>query len=207
MAWAILVVLLALFALGGGDVVIDVTRRGRRLTSTTDGDRRTPAELAAAASAVVGRHVTTDAYVLARMIRSEGGHGNLQHKAALAHVALNDARELGWPLVKTLLYDRNDRDGERIGEQRGGRYATSRDPYEVDLTIAEAVLSGTLADPTHGAVKFVHVSAFGIQPGTSSYDDIVVRWAREGLRPFEVDGAGTDLRVFRRVAAAATGVS
>ena len=202
MPW-ILLALALLFALsGGGDVVIDVARRGRRLTDAPGETEETPDALAAAAGAVVGREVTPEAYVLARMLRSEAGSGNLVHKSAVAHVALNDANEHGWSLLHTLMVHN---DGDRLGAQRGGRYATSRDPYEVDLEVAEAVMGGRLADPTNGAVKFVHVSAFGVQPGTTTFDDVVVRWAREGLVPSEVDGAGSDLRVFRRQPA--TGVS
>lgn len=197
--WALLLV--AFVAAGGGDLVRDFGSRGRRLTSSTlDGAvvRETPAALAAAAAALLGRPVDVDAYALARMIRSEHGTGPDVEKVAMAHVALNDAADLGWPLVRALCFDRADRAGERFGTQQGGRYSTARDPYEVDLRIAEAVLSGAVSDPTGGAVKFVHAGAFGVQAGTGSYADLVERWRAEGLYPAEVDGASSGFRVFRR---------
>lgn len=200
MRWVVLVIVLALLSLGGGAVVVDLARRGRRLTDAPGKPGRSPEALAAEASAVVGRPVDATAYTLARMLRSEAGSGNLTHRAAVAHVALNDSRELGWTLLKTLTYHK---DGLYLGPQRNGRYATSRDPYEIDLQVAELVLDGALPDPTNGAVKFVHVSAFGVQEGTTSYDDVVVRWGKDGLVPSEVPGAGEDLRVFHRRRAAA----
>jgi hypothetical protein len=189
-------------ALFGGQAVnaaLDLTRRGRKLTSSTlvNGTvQETPADLAGKASAVVGRTVSVEAYALARMIRSEAGSQNGTHKIAVAWVARNDARSHGWSLLFTLSYDRNDKGGKLFGTQAGGRYSTARDPYEDDLKVAEAVLSGDADDPTGGAVKFVHISAFGVQAGTRTYEAVASEWARDGLSPSKVEGAGDDLRVF-----------
>src|SRR6185295_14933880 len=138
----------------------------------------------------------------ARMVRAEGGSGPVPEKQARAWVALNDAATHGWSILKTIA-------GPDLlfGQQRGWRYASGRDykdgstsdPYENDLYVAEAVLAGQLPDNTGGAVKFVDIDSFGVQPGTGTYEETVASWARDGLQPFEVEGASGPFRVFRRV--------
>lgn len=195
----LVVAALVLLLLLGGAVVVMATR-GRRLTSSpapSDGSRLQiyPSDLARVAEELLGRPVSVESYALARMIASEAGSGPVPEKQAIASVALNDARAHGWSLLYTLAGPTG-----LFGPQRGWRYATSRDPYEQDLQVAEAVLAGELGDNTGGATKFVHAGAFGVQEGTGSYDDLVARWGREGLVPDWVPGTRDDFRVFRRVA-------
>lgn len=188
--------------LWGGDVVskaADLASRGRRLTNAPAINgvvQASAGELAQAAADTIGRFVAVEAYALARMIRSENGSNTMAAKLAIAWVALNDARALGWGLLHTLTYNRN-RQPQTFGEQKGGRYSTARDPFENDLLIAEMVLNGDVADPTGGAVKFVNRTAFGVQEGTRSYADVVASWAADGLTPVELDDVG-DLVVFRK---------
>ncbi len=180
----------------------DFVARGKRLTSAHADDRGVitddPAALAAAASAVVGRTVSPEAYALARMLRSEAGTRAPAEKVAVAWVARNDADDLGWSLLKVLTYHKGTGRESHFGPQITGRYATTQDPYENDLKLAEAVLSGQFPDPTGGATKFVHKSSFGVQAGTGSYAQIVDSWAQDGLIPASVDGAASDFVVFRR---------
>lgn len=201
MKWPlILLLLLVLAAWLWGDkavrTVLDFKDRGLRLSrSTMDGNSvvQDPADLLAQASKTLGRDVDPDAYALARMIRSEASSGSVVEKTTVAFVAVKDRDRHGWSMLYTVAGP-----DYRFGRQIGWRYATSKDPYEIDLQVAEAVLAGRVADPAPGALKFVHVSAFGVQAGTSSYDELVTRWAAEGLEPRTVEGAGDDLRVFVR---------
>lgn len=191
-----------------GNVIGDLTKRGQRLTVSPRLNAQgqvpmPPEQLLAQAQVTLGRPISMDAYALARMIRAEGGSGPVPEKQARAWVALNDAAAHNWSLLYTIA-------GPDLlfGQQIGWRYASGRnektggtvDPYENDLYVAEAVLAGQLPDNTGGAVKFVDIDSFGVQEGTGSYEDKVADWARDGLQPFEVDGASAPFRVFRRVA-------
>ncbi len=184
---------LAYYVLREGGPGLPLTAKLQRLGVRLTNGETDPIRAAEQASAKLGRLVATDAYALARMIRSERGSGPQVERLAVAHVALNDAKEHGWSLLHTLVGPRG-----HFGPQRGWRYATTRDPYESDLELAETVLAGSTRDPTGGAVKFVHINAFGKQEGTRTYEEVRDKWAREGLRPATVAGASSDFRVFRR---------
>jgi hypothetical protein len=162
----------------------DFVTRGKRLTRSTLTDdviEESVDDLVLQASATLGRLVERSAYALARMLRSEYGPGPVAAKVAMAWVAVNDAADLGRDLVWTI--NAGDRHGVAFGSQAGGqRYSTAQDPYENDLQIAEAVLAGEIADPTGGAVKFVHKNALGQLPSG------VARWT--GLEPVELPDTG-----------------
>lgn len=197
--------------------VVDVVKRGRKLTDAPVGSSGKvdmyPAALAAEASRRLGRNVATTVYAGARMVRSEGSSA----ARVRMHVAINDANELGWDLLRLFTYSTADwargwfgaqftpavRDalGKLVREKSVRRYATSKDPYEGDVVAVEQALAEHQAgiDPTGGAVKFVDKSSFGVQTGTGSYAEIVQRWGADGLRPFNVPGYSDDLVVFRRV--------
>lgn len=182
------------------NLIGDLTNRGRRLTTSparNDAGRvtDTPEKLLAEAQALLGRAISMDAYALARMVRSEGGNGPVPEKQARVWVALNDRDAHRWSTLYTIAGPTG-----LFGPQRGWRYASGSDPYENDLYLAEAVLAGQLADNTGGATKFVDIDSFGVQEGTGSYEDLVERWGKDGLAPFEVEGARAPFRVFRRVA-------
>ncbi len=222
-----LVLLASIGVLGGVAVwqrrtIMDTITRGKRLTYTTTGHADAdgtwindgiipddPAELAAQAGAVMGRDLPQELYDLARMLRSEKGNDDGRLRV---HVALNDAAAHNWSTHFTITYSTNASAKGWYGEQftpadraPGGvksvrRYSTARDPYEGDIAIVEQVLLERAQgiDPTGGAEKFVDRSSLGAQEGSSSYDDIVARWASEGLQPFTVPGYSDDFVVFRR---------
>jgi len=207
MRWGWLIVLVLALVLGAkpaAELLADLGRRGRRLTVSTLDARgivaQRPADLRAEASRTLGRDVDLDAYALARMLRSEAGSRSVEEKIALAWVARNDARELDRDVIETLTLRRDRTMRGLFGQQAAGagRYATTRDPYEGDLAIAEAVLFGRVPDPTGGAVKFVHEKSFGVQPGTRNFADVLETWSREGMRPVYDVVPGSDLVVFRR---------
>lgn len=192
---------------GAVDVIRDFVTRGKRLTVSprmvNNQVPTYPVDLLAEAQATLGREISMDAYALARMIRAEGGGGPVPEKQARAWVAVNDSRAHGWSMLYTIAGP-----DFLFGQQRGWRYASGRDertggtvdPYENDLNVAEAVLTGELPDNTGGATKFVDIDSFGVQPGTGTYEETAAKWRREsGLEPFEVEGAQPVFRVFRRV--------
>jgi hypothetical protein len=203
--WAIVLTILALVCFGGwaaAPAVRDFVQRGRRLTSSSKRDDgvivETPSELASLAGDDIGRDVAVEAYALARMIRSEAGNRDVAEKVAVAWVAVNDAFALGWALLRTLTYHTAAARNGRFGPQIGGRYATTSDPYENDLAIAEAVLAGELDDPTGGATKFVHRNAFGTQPGTRTFEEVSAAWLAEGYVAAELPDVASDFVVFRK---------
>lgn len=179
-------------------VVTDMADRGTKLTNTSLDDDGTipddPAELAAQASAVMGREVSLDVYALARMIRSEGALEGLPR----AHVAINDALNLGgWSLARLITYSTvSARDG-LFGKQKSRRYSSAHDPYVGDVLTAEQAIAEAAAgvDPTGGADHFVDKGGF-LHPG--QYDDVVTRWGAQGLEPYTVDGYPSSFVVFRK---------
>jgi hypothetical protein len=189
----------------GRSIVVDLTNRGRRLTSTTmDGNGNitvAPDELAAQAAELLGRQVSTEAYAMARMFRSEEGSSGAVVKRLLGWVAINDADELGWDLVQLFTYSTVASRKGHFGQQLSRRYSTVQDPYENDLAVAELVLAerdGDKGDPTAGAVKFVNKNAFASQAGASNYETVRAQWAKEGLSPTLIAGAPDNLVFFRR---------
>ncbi len=169
----------------GVDIVTDFVGAGKKLTtSTRDSDgvvEQDPYELRAAAARTVGRDVSDDAYALARMVRSEAGSADLQTKVRLANVAMNQARRLGWSVYDVIVYHKTESRNGYYGAQISGRFASSQDPYEIDLKAAEIALQG---DTTNGATNFAHQSAFGKQLGTaSSIQPFVNTMASEGKVP------------------------
>lgn len=186
----------------------DVIDRGERLTYTTPDANGVilvdPGELAAVAGAVVGRDVERDAYALARMGRSEGTDG----REYRMHVALNDLADLQahgkggtFPTLESLFtYSTSSAERGLFGDQRGRRYATTRDPHVGDLLLAEKVLADRAAglDYAQGAIKFVDKSSFGKQAGTRTYDQVLAEWTGDGLFPFNLPGATSNFVLFAR---------
>ena len=195
-------------------VATDFVTKGKRLNVTTldgdgvvvgaEGERATPAELAAEMSAVVGYEVPVDIASLARMARSEGTNG----KEVRMHVAFNDLADLqrtkpslGLRSITDLVtYSKYANERGWFGDQVGRRYATSRDPYENDLRLAFKVWNDRQLgiDKADGAIKFADKSSFGVQKKTRSYDEVESEWIAEGLEPFNTPSATTDLVLFRR---------
>lgn len=131
--------------------------RGTRLTRTSldeNGDvDADPMDLVANAASVAGVTVTLNEYALARMLGSEEANADPNTKVAIAWVALNEAERRGVSIANLLLRDNGPGNG-RFGEQRGRYASTARDPYEVDLQIAQSIISGQVGDITGGAIHF-----------------------------------------------------
>lgn len=203
-AWIAGALAVAWFLWGWGvPFVVDFAGRGRRLTHTTINDNLSvdepPQALAAAAAELLGRPVDVDAYAAARMVRSEEGDASDLTKALLVHVAMNDAqRKTGGDLLRVLTLSSVASRNGKFGKQTSRRYSTRSDPYERDLLIAEEAIGEWRSglDRSGGAVKFYHRQPLEIV-GVASYEDIVASWGREGLQPFEIDGAPIGLVFFR----------
>lgn len=178
MTWTtvLIVGVLMLAIMGDGDPVagaselLDTIQKGKRLTRTSYGHdgviRDDPALLAEQAN------TDLDSYALARMIASEHGREPYNYKAAVGHVAINYASSVGRSVSSLLLRANNPDHTGHFGTQRdidessanfneSDRYAsTALDPYEGDLQVAVAVLSGQVPDFTFGAIQFDSPQAF-----------------------------------------------
>jgi len=182
------------------DIIGDIVGRGRRLSHSTLDDNGVVQEdvddLLVQAVNVVGSDFGRDAYALARMVRSEDGSADLATKVRLANVAINQARDLGMTPEGVILYHKTDFRSGKFGRQISGRFASTLDPYEIDLKAALQALQG---DTTQGATNFAHQSAFGVQVGTaSSIQPFVDALAKEGKVPGYFADRGPDLVFFWR---------
>ena len=173
-------------AADGIAALVDVVDRGARLTRCTVNAsgvvQETPEQLAAAAGAVVGRDVSTDANSLARMVRSEEGRAGQLAKNYLCHVGLNQAAAAGWTVTQWAAFHTTAARSGHYGKQISGRVATIEDPYTSDLDVAEHALAERAAglDPTGGATNFVDTGAFGVQEGTRTFEDVRSEWEADG---------------------------
>lgn len=178
MEWLALI-LIFLYLDGNGDIVagaqdvLNVITQGPRVTNAPY-DKGTgvvpysPNDLSNQAG------VDLNTYALARMLASEEGSSDNTTKAAIAWTALNHAAQAGSDISTVLLhavdpnhsgyfgtfknidassaYYKVDSNGKPIAADR---YAsTALDPYQGDVDIATAVLTGQIADFTGGAVQF-----------------------------------------------------
>lgn len=191
------------------ETTLNIFDRGKRLSHGLANDAGIvpddPQALADAASDVMGREVSLDAYSLARMGRSEGVDG-MEYRM---HVACNDLEALQAhfgtgvysSLTALMLHSKIPvADGHYSSQRWGKRYATTRDPYEGDLLLAEAVLADRAAgiDKAAGATKFVDVTSFGAQEGADSYDAVLAEWSSHGYEPFNLPGASSNFVLFRK---------
>ena len=185
-----------------GAAVVDVVARGRRLTSETVAGgvvQESVDDLVAQAAAVLGRDVDADALALALMCRAEEGEAGQITKVALCHVVCNQADTLGWSPLKLVQYHKS---GAHFGAQSGGRVASGRDCYENDLAAAELALDQRAAglDSTGGATNFVNRDAFGVQEGSSTFDDWDAEMRGEGKVGGTLPGTSSALVFYWRKA-------
>lgn len=182
--------------------VTNVFNRGDQLSYGSAGPDGTilddPEALRQAASTRYGSDIDKSVYALARMVRSEGAkQGDVR-----VHVALNDLANLGWADPYTLItYSTVAARKGKYGSQTSRRYSSEQDPYTGDVqTVVQAMNAHDSGDdPSMGATKFVDVSSMGgVQAGTSSFDDLVAKWAPEGLVPYTLPAYGTDLVFFKK---------
>jgi len=167
-------------SLGGGQVYIERSKKGKRLSTGKPGPggvvTNTPEELRQQAERVMGRKVSMSAYALARVLWSEGASDSANARKVRGWILFNDWKKLQkqhgsarWPTLESVVLFSNQK-GENgfFGEQAGRRFSTARDPYEGDLLDAEALIASFRVgpDPTRGATKFVDTKALGKQKGT-----------------------------------------
>jgi hypothetical protein len=194
----------ALLLVLGGPVRTFVAR-GKRLTRTTlDSTGNVAADphaLAAAAGELLGELVGDEEYALARMVSSEEGDADRETKVAIAWVAVNDAQAFGG-VVQVLTYSTTSSERGYFGDQTGRRYSTARDPYEDDLAVARAVLSGMEPDTTGGSTHFfrsalqdVLLAQGRVSRSAAEVDD---KWRSEGFEPYAPAGADSDITFYRR---------
>ena len=170
----------------------DLATRGQKLTSSTPSTEEiragsyvneSPSDLAGVAAALLQRPVATASYVLARIIRSERARGGTNLEAVcIAWVCLNQSK--GWGDHQALISWACP--NGKFGRQAGRKVATTLDPYEGDLTVAEAVLAGLIQDPTDGATNYLHPKGFATK---AAYQAVYDRWYAAGLRPMTISGA------------------
>ena len=106
-----------------------------------------------------GASVSNGVLALATCITSEGGSLPTVGQTAIGFAILNRATG-----GKPREYDRQTRESKvfallapdgKFGEQKSGRYAaTSRGPTRYAVDLANAILAGTITDPTHGAQQW-----------------------------------------------------
>lgn len=189
----------------GGQAVLKLVDRGKKVTSSTLGTNgiveEPPSELAEQAGTDV------DTYSLARTIASEQEtkSPSAAELIGVACVVVNEARARG--LTVTDLVTSSSVGGGLYGSQSvGPRYvATSKDPYERDITIASGVLDGSIPDITHGARHFFSPATQDILHSRDeikykSSDDVDAKWRSEGYLPVVIDDVDDSrLRFYRKV--------
>lgn len=181
---------------------------GKRLTKTSlDADKNIPVDvhtLAQQAAAVVGDDVSDEEYALARMVGSEEESADDATKTAIAWVCVNDAAAaFGGDIIACLTYSTHAGSKGYFGDQNGRRYSTARDPYDGDLAIARDVLSGSVPDPTSGAVNFFRPKVQDILYAKGKVrrtaDQVDADWTSGGKELVDVPGADPDISFYRKV--------
>jgi hypothetical protein len=201
----VLVLLFVAVLFFGGQAVLNLVERGKKVTSSTLGAsgiiEESPAELAEQAG------VNIDVYSLARTISSEQETKSPSgpELIGVACVVVNEARARG--LTVTDLVTSSSVGGGMYGSQSvGPRYvATSKDPYERDITIAAGVLDGSIPDITQGARHFFSPATQDIlhsrdEAKYKSADDVDAKWRKDGYFPIVIDDVDDSrLRFYRKV--------
>jgi hypothetical protein len=154
---AVVLIVVLVVLLLGGDAVIDRLTNGSRVGPRTelrddglvDGN---PIDLATAAG------LDLDTYSLARALSSEHGQDPDAYLVAVGWAIRNYAVERGSSVFAVLTDGAGDAGDWLFGEQKaaaGTKYAsTAQDPFERHVTAAVAVISGATPDPTDGATHF-----------------------------------------------------
>lgn len=179
--------------------------KGRKLNNT--GGRKSglnaqgyipedPYALLNEARAIMGYDIEQDVYALARSGRSEGRNG----MEARMHVMMTQAEESGMTVWARTVSEPGNPSNGYFGEQRGRRWASTEDPYEGDIKLAEEVYvqHNNGIDPTGGAGRFADKSSFGKQAGTRTYATVLAEWADEGYYAYYFPDASHDFVLFRR---------
>ena len=196
MAAAILLVWWLMAGDSPASVVRHVVGRGARLSASSLDSNGATVEsieaIKAQVEAALGRAVSEDALVMARVIASEDAGGTEAAKVAVGWVLRNDAEAHGWSIRFTATAN----PGTFGRQDRGRRYSTAggglgtREIHTDDLLIAEAVTSGEVADPTGGATKFVHYTGYARFRDFLAAYPRVQAWVDGGLVPNFLGGVG-----------------
>lgn len=150
--------------------------------------------LVAPSTLALQARVSVEDYSLARTIGSEFASGTFTEKLAIGSVVRNEARRRGVSLLR--LTTDTSRFGNKglYGTQEHGRYvATTRDPSEEDVYVAQGILRGAFHDPTGGAVNFFNPGAqsrlHASNPGLyDTPEAFIANRAREGKVAIAVPG-------------------
>jgi hypothetical protein len=200
-------VALALLWVLAGPVETFMTQ-GKRLTRTTVVGGNVTADahaLALQAAGVVGEDVSDEEYALARMVGSEEESEDLATKTAIAWTCVNDAAAaFGGDIIACLTFSTDPARKGYFGDQTHRRYSTARDPYQGDLEIARAVLSGSSPDPTGGAVNFFRSALqdklFAAGKVSRTGAQVDAAWTKAGKERVDVLGADPAISFYRKVA-------
>ena len=132
-------------------------------------------------------------YTLARVISSEEGNSPVLYWVAVGWVAVNNSFDGDVFSYAT--------DGS-FGRQGSGRpVATSQDPYQGHVSVAQAILSNQVGDPTNGARYFVAPKTQDAlhkrDPSKyKSFADVDASRIAAGLKRVTPDGINSSLLVF-----------
>lgn len=198
--------------------VVDMTTRGKKVSSgffveELGIDTMPPEQLLEQVRRNMGDPtITMDELSMARMIRSEGSaQGEIR-----GHVALNDLKTFKYAdsVYGLLTYSTDpDRRGyfgrqyspanKEAGFPKANkrRFATTRDPYEVDIRVARKVIADRKRgiDKAKGATKFLDKSSMGgVQKGTRSFEEVDKEWRESGYKPFQLAELGSDIVLYRK---------
>lgn len=160
-------------------------------------------DLVREASVNAGRIVAPEAFVLGTMIRSEvGSVKDVRARVGVAHAALNMARQQRKKILDLLAPKRV------LGSQgfNGRGYAaTLHAPTIIDVEAAEAALSGSVPDPTGGALHWDSPAAQrrGVAEGWAGYqgntpEKIAADRIRDGMEEFTFETVNPDILRFWR---------
>ncbi len=138
--------------------------------------------LAGQAGDVVGRVVSDEEFSLALMVASEEPRAPDAVREAICQVVINQAFAAGLSITGLVQLHSSPARAGHYGKQITGRVASDRIPYEADLAIAAQAIDNRSngIDNSMGATNFVNRYAFGVQEGSGSFADIVVKWGMEG---------------------------
>lgn len=178
-------------------IVKQFVGRGKKLTTSSLDDsgnlRQSVDEIVKQVRNALGREISEDAVLLARMSASEHAGASEREKQAMQWVCKNDADSHGWSIRYTVTVNPGT-----LGEQTGRRYSTrgggalgEREIHEDDVFVAESILAGDLPDITGGATKFVHMTGYRRFSDFLAGHPKVKQWSAEGLVPVALGDVST----------------
>ena len=191
-----------------GDTPVSLVRayvgRGRQLTtSTNDGDNVAESldDLCAQIGGILGGTPDPDAVIMARVAASENGKGTTREKTAIMLVLQNDAAaHFGGNVYACATAGVAGHSG--MGAQSknnvtfrrystvGGGLLGYREIHEEELSIAQGIRAGQIADFTGGAEKFIHYTGYARLADYLATHPKVQGWIDSGLEPVSLGGVG-----------------